>query len=221
MSRPSFDRTWSTRGGLLMLSVALGIAPAPALAASADAPSEPEPEPAAQSDAAVEGDAEQPVDEDLEDEAYDEDLEDEAYDEDLENDDLDASADAVSLDLPARLPRLQRIGWYHVLATFGLATTAGLLAGLAEREEDRAIRIANAFDVDAGEAPLYADRQDTYEAILDRGQALQTSAYVVGGLAAATGIAAIVIFAVDARRPEPSQTARRTRFGPGSVEVRF
>lgn len=123
--------------------------------------------------------------------------------------------------LPDRLPRLQRIGWYHVLGAFTLGTTAGLLAGLAEREEDRATRIASGYDFETGAATLYRERQAQYERILDRGQALETSAIVVGALAGATTIAAITLFAIDARRTKPSTTARRTRLGPGSLEVSF
>lgn len=133
---------------------------------------------------------------------------------------LDADA-STSLDVPERLPRLQRIGWGHVLATFALGTTAGVLAGLAEREEDRAFRLASEYQPSSGGAPLYADRKSRYERILDRGQAFETSAIVVGALAGATAIAAITLFAVDARRPAPTATARRTRFGLGSVEVTF
>jgi len=137
---------------------------------------------------------------------------------DLDDGELDDVAPTSTL--PDRLPRLQRIGWYHVLGAFTLGTTAGLLAGLAEREEDKATRIASGYDLETGGSLLYADRQEAYERSLDRGQALETSAIVVGAVAGVTAIVAITLFAVDAKR-RPSSTARRTRIGPGSLEVSF
>jgi hypothetical protein len=200
---------------------------APTSPASDDEPvadtAEPEPaneQPASGDDAAPE---ELAADETVEDEEFLEDEEmldeDEALDEDSEDD--TGEDEAPMSTLPDRLPRLQRIGWYHVLGAFTLGTTAGLLAGLAEREEDRATRIASGYDFETGAAILYRDRQAQYEEILDRGQALETSAIVVGALAGATAIAAITLFAIDARRKKPSATARRTRVGAGSLEVRF
>ncbi len=203
---------------------------------SASAPREPtaeQPEPAAAAEeASVEGDDradpqtgddEASVDgeasDDLADDDLDDDLDDDDGDDDLADD--DESAASVVSPLPDRLPRLQRIGWYHVLGAFTLGTTAGLLAGLAERQEDKATRIASGYDLETGGAVLYADRQEAYENSLDRGQALETSAIVVGALAGATAIAAITLFAVDAKRRRPSATARRTRIGPGSLEVSF
>ncbi|MBV1858354.1 MAG: hypothetical protein KUG77_08070 [Nannocystaceae bacterium] len=141
--------------------------------------------------------------------------------EDVEDDESTGDDVQVRSSIPDRLPRLQRIGWYHVLGAFTLGTTAGLLAGLAERQEDKATRIASGYDLETGGAVLYADRQEAYEASLDRGQALETSAIIVGTLAGATAIAAIAVFAVDAKRRGPSATARRTRIGVGSLEVSF
>lgn len=126
-----------------------------------------------------------------------------------------------SLDVPTKLPKLQRIAWVHVLGAFALGTTAGVLVGLAEREEDRAFRLVASYNLESSTAPLYADHQTRYERILDRGQGFQTSAIVVGALAGASAVAAITLFAVDARRRKPSSTARRTTVGPGSLRVTF
>ncbi|MCR9163165.1 MAG: hypothetical protein ACE37F_33360 [Nannocystaceae bacterium] len=201
-------------------------ADAPAEAAPTDdaqpgtAETEEEPEPATEDEPedepAAEPSGEADDDEPDDDEPDDDEPDDEIYAEGVEEADL-----APSNPLPDRLPRLQRIGWYHVLGAFTLGTTAGLLAGLAEREEDRATRIASGYDFETGAAILYRDRQARYEEILDRGQALETSAIVVGALAGATAIAAITLFAIDARRKAPSATARRARVGPGSLEVSF
>lgn len=209
-------------------------APAPAGDApetpSADATPEsgtepPEVGPPAADEAAVEGGelSDEEVDEpndDATDEFSDDETDGLGDDDTDELSDDEGTAPSVS-PLPDRLPRLQRIGWYHVLGAFTLGTTAGLLAGLAERQEDKATRIASGYDLETGGAVLYADRQEDYERSLDRGQALETSAIVVGALAGATAIAAITLFAVDAKRRRPSATARRTRIGPGSLEVSF
>ena len=188
----------------------------------ADEASEPASAPEEQPEPAAEGPVEDPAPEDEPPDEEDIDAEDsdeDIYAEGVEEDSQDEGA--TETPLPERLPRLQRIGWYHVLGAFTLGTTAGLLAGLAEREEDRATRIASGYDFETGAAILYRDRQAQYEEILDRGQALETSAIVVGALAGATAIAAITLFAVDARRKKPSATARRTRVGPGALEVKF
>lgn len=141
-----------------------------------------------------------------------------------DGDELDGDAEesdvAPTSLVPERLPRLQRIGWWNVFGAFAFATTAGVLAGLAEREEDRATRIASQFDVDAGQAPLYADRKNDYEAILRRGEAFQTSAYVVGAAAAVTAAVGLTFFILDARNAGQPKT-RRARVGVGSLEVQF
>lgn len=185
-------------------------AAAPDVAASAESTAEPEPSEPEPSEALPES---EPLPND-EDDAIDE-------DDDIDDDDDDIDDTAPRSQLPDRLPRLQRIGWYHVLGAFTLGTTAGLLAGLAERQEDKATRIASGYDPETAGAQLYADRQEAYETSLDRGQAYETSAIVIGALAGATAIAAITLFAVDAKRRGPSATARRTRIGPGSLQVSF
>ena len=209
--------------------------------AATDEPAGEQPEGEAPSDTMAEGaaslapteEAPSTADEESSDEeSSDEELSDEEiYDEgatiegdvmdDNPGDGAESAQEPSTSTVPERLPRLQRIGWYHVIGAFTLGTTAGLLAGLAEREEDRATRIAAAYDFDAGSSPLYADTQQRYEDTLDRGQALETSAIVFGALAGATAIAAITLFAVDAKRKRPSATARRMRVGPGSLEVSF
>gem|GEM_PF-2363442 len=214
--------------------------------AATDEPAGEQPEGEAPSDTMAEGaaslapteeapstaDEESSDEESSDEESSDEELSDEEiYDEgatiegdvmdDNPGDGAESAQEPSTSTVPERLPRLQRIGWYHVIGAFTLGTTAGLLAGLAEREEDRATRIAAAYDFDAGSSPLYADTQQRYEDTLDRGQALETSAIVFGALAGATAIAAITLFAVDAKRKRPSATARRMRVGPGSLEVSF
>lgn len=187
-------------------------AAAPDVPASAESTAEPEPSEPEPSEALPESEPLPNEDDDI-------DIDDDIDDDDIDDDGIDDTAPRSQL--PDRLPRLQRIGWYHVLGAFTLGTTAGLLAGLAERQEDKATRIASGYDPETAGAQLYADRQEAYETSLDRGQAYETSAIVTGALAGATAIAAITLFAVDAKRRGPSATARRTRIGPGSLEVSF
>lgn len=137
----------------------------------------------------------------------------------------DAKPDNAPANVPAppreRLPTLQRLGWWHVLGALSLGTAAGVFAGLAEREEDRVTRIAVGFDLSQGRSTLYAEREDDYERALARGEAYQATAYVLSGLAAATAVVAATFFVLDARRKPAQRAARRTRLGPGTMEVRF
>lgn len=212
---------------LVVLSLAVprvaNAEPATDDAAATSTPPEPDAAPAAVAPDAAAGpeSAADPSEAQPEPDPSPDDGEDDIGGEDIDDDGDDIDDAAPSSQLPDRLPRLQRIGWYHVLGAFTLGTTAGLLAGLAERQEDKATRIASGYDFETGGALLYADRQEAYESSLDRGQAYETSAIVIGALAGATAIAAITLFAVDAKRRGPSATARRTRIGPGSLEVSF
>jgi hypothetical protein len=129
---------------------------------------------------------------------------------------------------PPPLTRLQTAGWWTLFGAFAVGTTAGVFAGLAERQEDRALRLATLFDAETGRQPLYADHADDYERYLQRGRAYQRTAI---GLAAVTGtaaIAAVVMFALDASRRRASASAQR-RWRPRATvrargagwEVRF
>ncbi len=135
-----------------------------------------------------------------------------------------ADDDAPAEEPLPKLSRMQTAGWWTLFAGFAVGTTAGVFAGLAERQEDRAVRLATLFDAETGAQPLYADEQDEYEKILDRGRAYQRAAI---GLAVVTGLtvaAAVTLFSVDAsRRRGKGRTARRWQLRPtaGGWQVRF
>jgi hypothetical protein len=131
----------------------------------------------------------------------------------------DADASDLPPDVPARMRPLQAAAWWTLFSGFAVGTTAGVLAGLATRQEDRALRLATVFETDAGRQPLYADKRDEYEAILRRGRAYQGTAIALATIAGAATITAIVLFVVDERRTKRGQTALRVH--PGGIEVRF
>lgn len=138
--------------------------------------------------------------------------------------DLEGTALATSdSGVPERMRPLQRGAWWSVFGTFALATTGGLFAGFAEVEEDRARRLGSTLDTMTGSQPMYADVQAEYEEILAKGerQAWIARGFLIG--AGVTAIAAIALFAADARRQRARSTALRRglRLGGRGLEVRF
>lgn len=124
--------------------------------------------------------------------------------------------------VPDRLSRGQKAGWWTILAVAALGTTAGVLSGFAEREEDRALRLATRVDLATGGQLLYADVQDEYEDILERGQTFETTSIVFGSLAGAAAIAAITLFVVDAHRRHRGRATRASQPHHGAwIEVKF
>lgn len=126
----------------------------------------------------------------------------------------------------APLRPMQTAAWWTMFGAFAVGTTAGVLAGLAERQEDRATRLSTLFDSETGAQPLYADRKDEYEQYLRRGEGYGKAALGVGIVAGVATIAAITLFAIDAARqrkdaaPKPKRRAKLRVLG-GGVEVRF
>ncbi|MEZ4452476.1 MAG: hypothetical protein R3B09_23635 [Nannocystaceae bacterium] len=126
--------------------------------------------------------------------------------------------------VPDRMRPLQRAAWWTVFGTFALATTGGLFAGYAEVQEDRAQRLASTLDPTTGGQYLYADKQQEYEDYLAKGE---RQAWAARGLLIGAGVAAIAavtMFAVDARRQQrqrPTALRRGLRLGRGGLEVRF
>jgi hypothetical protein len=195
----------------------------------------------ADDDAAAEEDREGEADDDA---AAEEDREGEAADDAAEasgeektarapdaadDDDDDATDDAAPGALgPTAEPLrpLQTAAWWTMFSAFAVGTTAGVLAGLAERQEDRATRLSTLFDAQTGAQPLYADRRDEYEQYLRRGEGYAKAAIGVGVIAGVATVAAITLFAVDARRQRgdaaPKERRRASlRVRGGGVEVRF
>ncbi|MEE9383661.1 MAG: hypothetical protein V3V08_09635 [Nannocystaceae bacterium] len=126
----------------------------------------------------------------------------------------------TGLRLPERTPTLHRAAWGTLLAGSALLITAGRLAGLAEREEDRARSIAGRIDPETGRQPLFADEQEAYEAHIQRGEAEASVAQALAITGAVTVATAAVLFLIHHRRRESTgdrghATALRDGFGCG------
>ncbi len=131
------------------------------------------------------------------------------------------SSDAPTSDVPERLPPLQRAAWWTMFGTFALATTGGVFAGMAEVQEDRALRLASTIDLTTGGSFLYGDKQAEYQEILDKGElhANLARGFLIG--AGVTLIAGIALFAVDGKRSKKKSARAHLRPSRGGLEVRF
>jgi len=137
--------------------------------------------------------------------------------------DLEGTAllENASDDVPERLPPLQRAAWWTMFGTFALATTGGVFAGMAEVQEDRALRLSSIIDLETGGRYSYDDKKAEYDEILDKGarQAGIARGFLIG--AGVTLVAGIALFAVDAKRSKKKTTRARVRPTGGGLEVRF
>ncbi|PRP97892.1 hypothetical protein ENSA5_31250 [Enhygromyxa salina] len=140
---------------------------------------------------------------------------------DLEGESLDSDLAGV----PERVPKLQAAGWWTTFSAVALATTGGILAGIAETRQDEAERMAYSFDLDTGRTTLYGPVAADYEGLLSQGQTYQWIArgFIIAG--GATLIAGIALFSVDGvrrRRAARSESARvRLDPGLGGLGLRF
>jgi len=128
----------------------------------------------------------------------------------------------AATDVPARLPTLQRAGWWCMFGAFAVASTGGVFAGLAEVQEDKAQRLALTLDADTGAKLVYSDIEGEYSDILRVGR--RDAALARGFLAAGGGllIAGVALFIVHATRGRKASGARaRLRPTAGGLEVRF
>lgn len=144
----------------------------------------------------------------------------------VEADEVDETESSALGPTAEPLRPLQTAAWWTMFGAFTVGTAAGVLSGLAERQEDRATRLSTLFDTNTGAQPRYADRQDEYEQYLRRGEAYAKAAIGVGVVAGAATVAAIALFAVDARRQRseraPTKHERAAlRLRAGGMEVRF
>jgi hypothetical protein len=138
-------------------------------------------------------------------------------------DDDDGASPPADDELP-ELSTLQKAGWWTLFGAFAVGTTAGVFAGLAERQEDRALRLATLFDSTTGAQPIYEDHRADYEQHLRRGRAFERTAIGLGTVTGAVLVAGIVLFAVDAARRRSGDADRRrahVRPGLGGWQVRF
>ena len=132
---------------------------------------------------------------------------------DLEGESLDSGA-----GVPDRLPRLQAAGWWTTFTAVALATSGGIIAGVAEVRQDEAERLAFSFDLQTGRAIEYGPVADEYERLLQEGNTYQ---WVARGLIIAGGatlVASIGLFAADAvqrrKAKRSSAQARALRWQP-------
>jgi hypothetical protein len=127
--------------------------------------------------------------------------------------------------IPQRLPPMQTAGWWTLFGGFAIGTVAGVLAGLAEREEDRAVRLSVKYDLDSGAQPQYADIQSEYENSLRKGRAEAIAAIalaVVGLGAAVAGLSVLLVGQVrDRQRKRNTPVNARVRVRGGGLQVRF
>ena len=128
--------------------------------------------------------------------------------------------DARTAGVPDRLRPLQAAGWWTLFGTVVLGTTGGVLAGLAERQEEEAIRATQMLNLSTGASLEYSEISEQYEQMIDRGERLSWGArgfFIVG---AATAITSITLFALDRKR-HAQEDRVSVIFGPGSASVRF
>ncbi len=110
-----------------------------------------------------------------------------------------------------------------MFAGFTIGTVGGVLAGIAERQEDKATRLAVSFDLETGSQPLYSDVKGEYQQALDRGRAAQKAAIALGVIGIATAIAGVAVLVVDRQRNKAGRkTARRVEaVFNGGIGARF
>ncbi|MFO0634166.1 MAG: hypothetical protein U0168_15070 [Nannocystaceae bacterium] len=125
------------------------------------------------------------------------------------------------------MTRMEATGWWVLFGGVAVGTLAGVLAGLAERQEDRALRLSVRYDLDTGEQPRYADVQREYEDTLQKGRAQAGGALALAIIGASAIVAGITDHGggTRARNPcrqgqagPPRRSARR--FAGGEVLMR-
>lgn len=135
----------------------------------------------------------------------------------LEGARLEAPADTT---LPERASPLARAGWGSLVGGTSLLVAAGIMSGYAEREEDRAARLAALIDLETGKQPLYRDAEDDYTDHIQRGETFARTAQILaitGGVALVTSV---VLLLVDQRRGGAAKWSMRPA-GPTGLELRF
>ncbi|HET6585224.1 MAG TPA: hypothetical protein VFG69_17320, partial [Nannocystaceae bacterium] len=123
---------------------------------------------------------------------------------------------------PERMRAMQKAGWWTLFGGFVFATVGGVFSGLAERQEDKAERIAVRFDEDSAQ-PRYVDVKDDYEQIVGRGRAFASTAIALGVIGGALAVAGITLLAVDEARLRKRTGKRRARLElrKGGLQVKF
>jgi hypothetical protein len=117
------------------------------------------------------------------------------------------------------MPPLQAGGWWTLFGSVAVASLGGVFAGLAESQEDRALRIASELDAETGAQPDYADVRGDYDDALRRGHRYEVAAWSLLAVSGAALVGAITLFGLHARRSRAME--RRTTWTGRGLELRF
>jgi hypothetical protein len=132
------------------------------------------------------------------------------------------AAPDADAQIPERLAPLQVAGWWTLFGGVSIGTLAAVMAGLAERQEDRALRLSVFFDIDTRAQSRYEDVQGEYEAALRKGRAQANAGIalaVIGLGAAVAGVAMLGVAARNQRRANKSKASARLQWR--GMQVRF
>lgn len=126
--------------------------------------------------------------------------------------------------VPERLTTMQAAGWWTIFGAVAVGTLAGVMAGLAERQEDRALRLSVRFELATGAQSRYADVQGEYESALRRGRAHAGAGIglaVVGLAALVAGVTVLGVASARAKRDRPPRSGARMQWRGSGMQVRF
>lgn len=132
--------------------------------------------------------------------------------------------DEDNSELPQRLTPMQTAGWWTLFGGVAVGTLAGVMAGLAERQEDRALRLSVRFELDTGAQTRFEDVQGEYDAALRRGRAQANAGIalaVIGLAAAVAGIAVLGVAGARERKAASRKDSARLQWRGSGMQVRF
>jgi len=135
-----------------------------------------------------------------------------------------APTDDGASELPQRLTPMQTAGWWTLFGGVAVGTLAGVMAGLAERQEDRALRLSVRFELDTGAQTRFEDVQGEYESTLRKGRAQANAGIalaVIGLAAAVAGIAVLGVAGVRQRKAAGRRDGARLQWRGSGMQVRF
>ncbi len=127
------------------------------------------------------------------------------------------------------LTRLQRAGWWTLFSAFTVGTLAGVFGGLAQQQENKAVELATAFNLDTAAQNVFADKKSEWDRIHRRGRAFEGTAIGFATVAGALAIASVSLFIVDAVRTrrnkhqakDSAAKGPRIHVSPAALEVHF
>lgn len=132
-----------------------------------------------------------------------------------------ATAGGDDDELPERLSPMQTAGWWTLFGGVAVGTLAGVMAGLAERQEDRALRLSVRFELDTGAQSQYQDVRGEYESTLRKGRAQANAGIALAVIGLAATVAGIAVLAVAGKAQRKRSTTARWRLHGDGMTVRF